>query len=624
MDNLLQQNLLYLYHNKIDIFHAVQGHLAKELLTTFELQNDNNGNINVSYLIDDKIHWLYAEDGGDVEDWLQKHSNLAEGSYDIVMYGLGLTHHLAKLIAQSSALNFYIIEPEIDLFIQVLKVIELEELLEHPQVKLVEVGNDNETFARFHNLFNTYSEHKSIEVYIPYYAEIDIDSMKEFYKLNYMYKEDKILKFSYENLFGTQPYRNSIRNIEAMIRADSIKVLKNKYVDCTALIVGAGPSLEKDVELIKQYYDKMLIIAAGSSIQSLLHYGIRPHFIVSMDPGEANGRVFCEVDTSNIPLVFTPTIYDQILNNKFLRLFYAFFNDNSITDYLFSDKEIDYRLDSTVTVTGTAIQVARYLGAKVIVLAGQDLSFPNDNYYAQGAGHGDMNDLNKKIKLSDMEIENVQGGVNRTNYSMKIALENIESLLSTMRDVQFINTSSLGARIKGADFIPFAVMGRQLSDAPYNFSNLSNISKELTIGNENYDILLSKLVNLTQIFEGFIFNNEKSLKIIKKIDGLSRISPNKAMNQLVKLENEFSKVTDHAMFKSFISRWSWGLTNKYDQQVIKIEAEPTMIGKAKLLNQIVVPYIKEINKSIMDIQAEFQDLIKKLTLSKEKIECKKG
>src|SRR5690606_38331900 len=132
---------------------------------------------------------------------------------------------------------------------------------------------------------------------------------KDFYQYNYNVRSNHLSELSFEYEFGTLPYRNSIRNLEVVRKSTSIKALKDLYKGCTALVVGAGPSLELDIPQIKENYDRLFIIAAGSSIQSLLYYGIKPHLIVSIDPAEINGKVFENVDTSNVPLVYVPQIY---------------------------------------------------------------------------------------------------------------------------------------------------------------------------------------------------------------------------------------------------------------------------------------------------------------------------
>lgn len=612
MSDLLQENLFYLYKNNADIFESIQQYLDSNHEKKCKLMNDENEIINLSYVSENGLKLLYANDGSDLESWLKEHSKLKQGKYDIVMYGLGLTYHLAKLIEFNPLLNFYIIEPEIDIFVEALKVINVEHLLSHPQIKLLYVGNNQEQLRVFHALLNTYSLHEKIDLFIPFYAEINLETVRKFYSYNYTFREAEMIGRGFENTFGTQPYRNSIRNLEKMCHSLSIGSLKNKFEGCAVLVVGAGPSLELDIEHIKKYKDKLLIIAAGSSIQSMLHFGVEPHMVVSMDPGEATGRAFKDSNTKNIPLVFVPQIYFDILNGEFSQLFYAFFNNDSIIDYLLPDLDVDYKFRATNSVTGTVIQIAKYIGANKIILAGQDMSFPGEQYYAQGAKHLTAENLKGRVAASEMEVENVKGSMNRTNISMKSLQENIENLILSIDGIEFINTSSLGAKIKGTEFIPFLDAVKNL-ERNYDFTQIRSINGQgKKIGNYELGLILERIEEFMNTCDQLIMSNEKSLKIIEKIEELARRRPEKAMNSLSKLEQEFSKVTEDPLFKSIIPAWNRGLTKKYDQQVIKIESEPTIIGKSKLLNEIVVPYINEINRSFFDMKQEFQSVYSKL------------
>ncbi|MEK4248262.1 motility associated factor glycosyltransferase family protein [Paenibacillus sp. FSL W7-1287] len=614
MNDMLEKNLLYLYHNNKMMFERIQSYLDSNNAKHCKLVFEEGDRINLTYALQDEVKNLYTTDGSEIDIWLQEHGKLKQGHYDVVMYGLGLTHHLARLIEQNQLLNFYIFEPEIDIFIEALKIIDLEQLLQHPQVKLLEVGNDPGVIRSFHLKLNTYSEYTKVEVYIPFYTTINLEIMRDFYKSSYSIREGQLFANGFERSFGTQPYRNSIRNLEMMSKSTPIKSLQSNFKGCTALIVGAGPSLELDVQLIKENYDKFLIIAAGSSIQSLLYYGIKPHLIVSMDPSEANGRVFRNIDTSSIPFVFMPQIYYGILKEKFARVFYGLFSNDPITNYLFSDVKIDYNFIPTNSVTGTAIQIAKYLGAESIVLTGQDLSFPNENYYAQGATHHDTKELQDKVLSSDMEVENVNGTFNQTNFSMKSTLEDIENLISNIMSVKFVNTSALGAKIKGADFSPLSELISTLHSPTHDFSSI--IATEETVAEVDFNSLVERIEGFIETSNQLIASNENSLRIIQKIDELSRRNPSKAVRMLAKLEQEFSTVTEHRLFLTIIPRWNRGLTKKYDQQVIKIASEPTIVGKARLVKEIVEPYIRTINESFDDLKEEFQELLDRLVQSK--------
>lgn len=613
MNEIIQENLLYLYNNKKEMLYKIQNYLNNTESKKCKLIIQEDGKVNLDYIVDGVEKHLYTEEHSDVDLWIKKNNKLLDGKHDVIMYGLGLTHHLAKLIETNSELNFYIFEPSLDVFVEALKVINIKDIFEHPQVKLFELGDNEEEIKGFQIKVHIYSEYEKIDIYIPFYTDIDLLLLRDFYKTGYTVRKSQLLELSFENEFGRQPYLNTIRNLEVVNQTTSINIFENKYRGCSALVVGAGPSLELDIEAIKNNADKFIIIAAGSSIQALLYHGIKPHFVVSIDPGDANARVFDNLETEDIPLIYVPQIHPGVLHKSFARQFYSLLDADTITNYLFSNVQINYKFISTITVTGTAIQFAKFIGAAKIILTGQDLSFPSNNYYAKGATHLDSDILENEIISSTMQVENVSGGFNRTNLSMKTALQDIEELIASIKKVVFINSSSLGAKIKGTTYIPFSkVIDDTHSSFNVELESIKSIPYADTIVERPKIEFIERIHLLIENCDYIIGSNKKSLKIVEKIDQIVRKNPNKAMNLLANLEEEFSSVTEHQLYKSVVTRWIVGLTLRYDQQVIQISEEKNMVAKSKLLNNIVTPYIKVINETVLEIREEFSTLLSKL------------
>lgn len=618
MTDLLQENLVYLYQHKIELFKQIEEYLnnnQEEKLFKLTFEGDFP---NVTFSDDEGFKLIYDKNGNDLSDWIKEYEFLEQGRYDIVMYGLGMTYHLVKLLELNEELTYYIIEPEMDLFVEALKVINIDHLLEHPQIKLFHVGNEPTEIQSFIYLKNLYSSNNRVNICLPFYMAINQEHVTSYYEAEYSALTVELVETGLEYNFGTVPYRNSIRNIEYLYRSNGLELLKGKFNNCTALVVGGGPSLEKDIAKVKECKDKMLIIAAGSSIQALLRNGVEPHLIVTMDPSEANGKVFENVDTTNIPLVFINQLYPPILERHPNRNYHAFFIGNPILDYVFAERTLEPKFMSNTSVSGTAVQIAAYLGASTVVFTGQDLSFPNKQYYAFGATHLSSEKLDKHMSTNTLKVENVKGQYNDTNYSLKVTLEDIEELINLLDNITFINSSSLGAKIKGAEFLPFEEVIRPLQENNYDFGLIQKIAEQTEVENSfTLDELMGRISNVEDACTFITDKCKASIRLIKKIDETSRTQPNKAMTTLGKLENEFSRVTEHNMFKSIIPYWNRGLTRKYDQQVSQIEKEPTIIGKARLLNEIVIPYINNLQNCFQEIDKEFQQLKAQLIIYKE-------
>jgi hypothetical protein len=79
------------------------------------------------------------------------------------------------------------------------------------------------------------------------------------------------------NLAGVE---NRCRNFRYLQPQHSIKPLGNVFHGKPIIIVGSGPSLDKNINLLKNLYDKVIIIACGSAIEPLTLKGIIPHFLM--------------------------------------------------------------------------------------------------------------------------------------------------------------------------------------------------------------------------------------------------------------------------------------------------------------------------------------------------------
>src|SRR5690606_2626315 len=101
-----------------------------------------------------------------------------------------------------------------------------------------------------------------------------------------------------------------------------------------------------------------------------------------------------------------------------------------------------------------------------------------NQYYSKGAKHLDQNQLEVVVHTSSLSVENVSGGMNTTNLSMISALEDTEQLIQELDDIKFINTSSLGAKIKGADFMRIEDAYELVNCERHNFNYIADMAEK--------------------------------------------------------------------------------------------------------------------------------------------------
>lgn len=203
-------------------------------------------------------------------------------------------------------------------------------------------------------------------------------------------------------VMGEMQQMNIILNFPHVLDNPPFKHLLGAFKDRPAVIVSAGPSLEKNMHLLQGLDDRALIIAVDTSTKPLLAAGITPHVVVSGDPQEANYRHLKGVDLPQTYLITEPQSPVATLATWTGPKFICSFHDNAMQ---WVDRVLGHR--GRVLVWGSvavmAYDVAVKVGANPIVFIGQDLSFPGGRTYTAGTFF--ETEENKELTVDELKRE---------------------------------------------------------------------------------------------------------------------------------------------------------------------------------------------------------------------------
>ncbi|MBN3523868.1 motility associated factor glycosyltransferase family protein [Paenibacillus apiarius] len=561
------------------------------------------------------LHSLYDPDR-EAAGWLKSTEGRLEKSSHVLVVGLGLGYHLQHLLEKYPTKKYYIYEPDIQLLHLALKLRDLTGILNHPSVITLAVGEEDHVLIQLLQSISSLVTDKFEEVTIPIYKQLYGETISKLHTISkqilLQYRANYITQYYFEKAW----FQNIIYNIDKVLTSKSIASLKEACTDIPAIIAGSGPSLRDDIECIKKLGSKVLIIAAGSSVQALLHHGIEPHLVVSMDGGEPNLKVFQNVDTTHIPLLFATTIHHGIAEQNHKWKLSTRLNLEEVTPYLFSksEGEPEPSFISSGSVTGTCIQFAAFLGCKKIYLAGQDLSYPNDEYYSEGVKHITEEAKKNTIEAADEWIENVHGGKNRTSEKMLVTLRDLELLLLIYTDIEFINTSSKGAAIKHTVFRPLKDCINELLLLP---ERNKNWFKQLVEGIPAYsEQTVSKVgAKLRSELQELKMLNKKTSSIIKFISELEHVNPtqkDKCSKLLMKLNKQWGQVTGSGSFKSYISFALDTPLSQYMRYVPDIVNETNEYKKSKLIVEHLGKFATSISEFIPFAEKCMEEAIRRV------------
>ncbi|MFW6182139.1 MAG: 6-hydroxymethylpterin diphosphokinase MptE-like protein, partial [Spirochaetota bacterium] len=87
--------------------------------------------------------------------------------------------------------------------------------------------------------------------------------------------------------------RNTFRNAHLFFTLQGVGALQGVLGGVPAVVLGAGPSLECCVDLLREARREVVLIASDTVLLPLLRWGILPDFVVTVDPQYVNSLSLC-------------------------------------------------------------------------------------------------------------------------------------------------------------------------------------------------------------------------------------------------------------------------------------------------------------------------------------------
>ncbi|EDO7160779.1 DUF115 domain-containing protein, partial [Campylobacter coli] len=265
-----------------------------------------------------------------------------------------------------------------------------------------------------------------------------------------------ILRNGNDPLDALQGIEQFVYNLPQMITHPSYKELlsKRKGISDTAIIVSTGPSLIKQLPLLKKYANKATIFCADSSYPILAKHGIKPDYVCMLERTEITAEFFNndfgEFDKDIIFIcagVVHPKAIEYlkgrnlVITQKVLAFpYYINLKDFSYAAVEFSVAHMSYFLSVL-------------LNHKNIIFIGQDLA-----YAENGNSHPDdyQNSANYESQMYKHILTEAYGGKKEIKtHEVWIFFKQILEAMIIKYHITTYNCTEGGARIEGTIEKPF-------------------------------------------------------------------------------------------------------------------------------------------------------------------------
>lgn len=421
----------------------------------FQILPTRGGLPSVKLLSHEQEVWLHSpyDPVREARQWVAE-LTLEEGQVALV-FGFGMGYHVAALAQNFPKNTILVFEPVSELFELARQNINLEELLVAPNVHVF-TGLQGSRLIDF--LAQHVQLHAREKIKLFEYPPL-VRVFKEQYDqlgrslvdgLNTLLISSNTIRF-----FSGKWTENFFLNLPYIIDSPGVEQLFGTFAGRPGVIVSAGPSLSKNIDLLKQVKGKGLIIVVGTALRPVLQAGIEPDLVVTADGGKPNYLHFEGIRLEMVDLVYHPLVYPRIVSE------HGGPRWTMDGDFLFNGwlQKITGTSKGDVlmgpSVANVAFDLAFKLGLNTIVLIGQDLAFTDGLSHAKGTLQQDERPLEEKDREL-FEVEDVFGGKVWT-----------DRVLNTMRDwfnrriadlpvgVTVVDATEGGARIEGTRVMSF-------------------------------------------------------------------------------------------------------------------------------------------------------------------------
>ena len=484
-------------------------------LIEFETEELDVENTNpLTYQQDEKIWWLQSQ--GDmrlpISLWCNQFKDVSGDSF-FVIYGLGHIGYVRELGRRYPENRIYIYEPCENILKCQMAQGDLSDVITSDKI-LIFAGKDRKKdFQDACNIAITYTSYPFMKMgAIPNYVKAFPEEYDVFSKSIEMNIKYEILtrntKIHHEKYRG----KSYLYNLSVLPKESGIDSLKEVFTEnivksIPAVIISAGPSLDKNIDVLKEYKGRVFTICTDSAIKSALKHGVMPDMAICVDP-QKDVTLFENEIGRNIPLISGLYMNWQITQVHRGRRFYHSSGEHFSETFMSTHGRQLTRLMSGGSVACNAFSLLKYLGFQTIILIGQDLAYPNNQLHAKDAYNNDT--LDDIPDTHTFYVESIDGGEVLTEVNMTLYREWFEEQIQGFADLTVIDATEGGALIHGATNMKLReALEEHSADEVVRFEKLIESAEfyfdemeQLKICNELEDIRES-IPELVQKLEGY-------------------------------------------------------------------------------------------------------------------------
>lgn len=457
MNNFLEQNIKAFA--KVDPLAAARLHSVVRN-KRFEVFVDNDpANINIIDTKDNKP--VYAS--RPVDESIQRiHDFAKQVNYPyLYFFGLGNGIFYKMLLSNTAHKRIVVVEPEVEIMYIGLHFADFTQEIEEGRFSVV-LAEDFDFVKASSYLKNKdskiYSRLYDLNIFTPFYS----DYQQEIMKVNQTFIraiEDAVISAGNDSKDALMGFEHHLKNMPFMLKTPSLIDLMHHIRNTdTAVIVSTGPSLAKQLPLLKAVQNHVTILCIDASFPILCANGIKPDIVLSMERIPLTSEFYKATPAEcfeGVIFELTSIVHEELLNSIKGGQIQMSMRPFGYTSYFGFDRWGYVGIG--LSAANMAYELVAYSKFPNVIFIGQDLAYTEEGK-THSEGHViDESRVESQFHTSELFVEKYGGGgVVKTTHVWRMFLNFFErDIAQTPYKINAINATEGGARISGTKEIPF-------------------------------------------------------------------------------------------------------------------------------------------------------------------------
>jgi hypothetical protein len=450
----------------------------------------------------------------------------------LYFFGMGNGIFYKALLGNAIIQRMVIVEPELEILYIALHFNDFAKEIDAGRLLLFcadEIDFAKAVMIFMHPEARIFAKTYALRILVPFYEQNYIEEVVRIDTLFVKAIEHVVRSIGNDSIDALIGLKHHIANVEKMVGTPTLTELMERAKNSqTAVIVSTGPSLKKQLPLLKKVQESVTIFCVDASFPILEQWDIKPDVVFSIERVIETAKFYTNVSKDfqkdiifAITSIAHPDLFGEIKAGTLQMSMRPF----GYTQY-FDKKEYGY-LGIGMSAANMAYELMFHADFQTCILIGQDLAFgANGETHSDGHIYGSQE--RDRLKGKVLHVPAYGGnGVVRTTQIWQLFKNFFETDIAYANDrgIVTVNATEGGARIEGSVEMSFAQSIEKYVDLQYKKEKIDlsvrdavTVAEDMAAVQDKVTKMLSYAQSVQKEVENLFLEVAKECEIIEKVD----------------------------------------------------------------------------------------------------------